>query len=98
MSRKHDPQMNDVDLFPCPYCGKDIVLKKPRHTCRKLVTETEYISKTVRAKLRWSSQSGWQLLWWPEDTWVEDITVMDVFNWIRDESCQFEPVKEKGSA
>ena len=91
MARKN-PQMDDVELDPCPYCGKLIVLDRPEHRCKKLVTSKEYVSKIVRAQLLWEPEHGWQLRWWPEEVWVENIRVIDVFNWVNDKSCQFEPV------
>jgi len=89
---RRNPQMDDVNLFPCPHCGKLIVLAHPNHKCKKLVPEKEYISKEVRVTLRWLDKVGWQLLWWPEYIWVEDITVIDVFNWINNKPAQFKPV------
>ena len=94
MARK-DPQIDDVVLNPCHYCGKLIVLARPEHRCKKLVEEKEYVSKVARAQLLWTEEHGWQLLWWPEGIWVEDIRVIDVFNWINDKLAQFEPVLPK---
>ena len=93
MKRSHNPQMNDVELTPCPHCDKGIVLKRPIHNCKKTIPATEYISKIARVRITWTAKTGWQMFWWPEDAWVENLRFVDVFNWIQDKSCQFEPVE-----
>jgi len=89
-----NPQMNDIELIPCPHCGKAIVLERPKHNCLNLVPEKEYVSKELRAKLSWCSEYGWQLFWWPEDIYVDHLKFNDVFNWINNKSVQFEPIGE----
>ena len=95
MVRKKNPQMNDVELIPCPHCGKGIVWQRPVHRCKMTIPHLNYISKVVRAQLLWTPEKEWGLYWYPEEIHIDELRFVDVANWINDESAQFKPVLPK---